>query len=205
MASGDPTLVPGTRVTPPKVIGLGARISVWIDFDVAEIPALLDALGDELARHGGSARINVRAIEPAPDVDPGDWRDHLVELRKMLDNVDRGATMRAHGRFDVLWPTVLARGVVHGAVGHAERRLGEARGANRAAARAALDAAEGAAGTSSRSTAAVWTRCGYATARGAIRHATVRALELLAASALTPCPAVPRHDPGLARGDAQST
>ena len=142
MASDDRMLVPATRVTPPKVIGLGAPISVRIDFDPAEIPALLDALGDELARHGGSARINGRTIESTPGVDPADWREHLGELHTMLDDVQRAAGMRTHGRFDVLWPTAVARGVLHGAVGHAERRLAQASDGDVPAARAALAAAE---------------------------------------------------------------
>jgi hypothetical protein len=38
----------------------------------------------------------------------------------------RAAKTRTHGRFDVLWPTVLARDVVRGAVAHAERRAAAA-------------------------------------------------------------------------------
>jgi hypothetical protein len=47
-----------------KVIGLGAPTSVWIYFEIAEIPALIDAIGDEFARHGGSAQIDGRTLEP---------------------------------------------------------------------------------------------------------------------------------------------
>lgn len=80
-----------TNATPPKVIGMGAPISVWIYFEVSEIPALLDALGDELARHGCPAPINGRTVEPKTDVDPADWRYHVGELQRMLGDVE-GAT-----------------------------------------------------------------------------------------------------------------
>jgi hypothetical protein len=39
----------GGDSSPPKVLGLGAPISVWIYFEVVEIPALVDAIDDEIA------------------------------------------------------------------------------------------------------------------------------------------------------------
>jgi hypothetical protein len=126
--------------TPPKVIGLGAPTSVWIYFEIAEIPALIDAIGDEFARHGGSAQIHGRTVEPRAGVDPTDWRYHVGELQRMLGDVEQAAETRVHGRFDVLWPTVMAHGVVHGAVGHAERRATAA--GDEVAARDALAAAQ---------------------------------------------------------------
>jgi hypothetical protein len=97
----------GGNVTPPKVVGLGAPISVWIYFEVSEIPALDDAIRDELARH--AAR-------------PDGWNDHIAELRRMLADVEQARATRCAGRFDVVWPTMLAHRVVHGAVSHAQRR-----------------------------------------------------------------------------------
>jgi len=129
--------------TPPKVIGLGAPTSVWIYFEIAEIPALIDAIGDvALARHGGSAQIDGRTVEPEAGVDPTDWRYHVGELQRMLGDVEHAAETRVHGRFDVLWPTVMAHGVVHDAVGHAERRATAATTGDTAAAREALTAAK---------------------------------------------------------------
>jgi len=128
--------------TPPKVIGLGAPTSVWIYFEMAEIPALIDAIGDQLARHGGAAQIDGRTVEPEAGVNPTDWRYHVGELQRMLGDVEHAAETRAHGRFDVLWPTVMAHGVVHGAAGHAERRAAAAAVGDEAAARDALAAAQ---------------------------------------------------------------
>jgi len=94
-------------------------------------------------RHGGSARIDGRSVEPqAAGVDPTDWRYHVGELQRMLGDVERAAETRVHGRFDVLWPTVMAHGVVHGAIGHAERRAAAAAAGDEAAARDALAAAQ---------------------------------------------------------------
>jgi hypothetical protein len=127
--------------TPPKAVGMGAPTSMWIYFEIAEIPALLDAIGDELARYGGAARVDGRTVEPEAGVDPRDWRDHVGELQRMLGDVEHAADTRAHGRFDVLWPTVMARGVVHGAVRHANRRVATASRDEQSAAREALAAA----------------------------------------------------------------
>lgn len=132
----------GASTTPPKVIGLGAPISVWIYFEISEIPALLDAIGDELARHGCSAQTNGRTVEPKSGVDPADWRYQTGELRRMLGDVEQAAQTRAHGCFDVLWPTVLTHGVLHRATGHAERRVAEAADTDRAAVREPLAAAQ---------------------------------------------------------------
>jgi len=131
-----------TNATPPKVIGMGAPISVWIYFARLEIPALLDALGDELARHGCAAQINGRSVEPRSGVDPADWRYQVSELQRMLGDVKAATPKYPRSRFDVLWPTVMAHGVVHGAIAHAERRVAEAGTGNDAAAREALAAAQ---------------------------------------------------------------
>lgn len=131
-----------TGATPPKVIGLGTPISVWIYFEVSEIPALLDAIGDELARRGCSAQINGRTVEPKAGVDPAAWRYQIDELQRMLGDVEGATSKYSHRRFDVLWPTVMAHGVVHGALAHAERRAADAAARDVAAARAALAAAE---------------------------------------------------------------
>lgn len=127
---------------PPKAIGMGAPTSMWIYFEIVEIPALLDAIGDELARHGGAARIDGRAVEPEADVDPRDWRYHVGELQRMLGDVEHAAETRAHGRFDVLWQTVMAHGVVHRAADHAERRAAAAGTDEQSAAQEALAAAQ---------------------------------------------------------------
>jgi hypothetical protein len=129
------------EATPPKAIGMGAPTSMWIYFEIAEIPALLDAIADELARYGGAARIDGRTIEPEAGVDPRDRRYHVGELQRMLGDVEHAADTRAHGRFDVLWPTVMAHGVVHAAVRHADRRAAAASSDEQSAAREALAAA----------------------------------------------------------------
>lgn len=127
---------------PPKAIGMGAPTSMWIYFEIVEIPALLDAIGDELARHGGAARIDGRTVEPEAGVEPRDWRYHAGELQRMLGDVEHAAETRAHGRFDVLWPTVMAHGVVRRAVAHAERRAAAAGTDELSTAREALAAAQ---------------------------------------------------------------
>lgn len=120
MAS-DPQAGSRAVPTPPKVIGLGAPISVWIYFEVSEIPAVLDAIRDQLAEYAERPAPN--GTRPADDGDaPGAWSDHIGELEQMLAAVERAQATHAHGRFDVVWPTMLAHGVVHGAVGHARRR-----------------------------------------------------------------------------------
>ena len=127
MASDDRGRAAATT-PPPKAIGLGAPTSMWIYFEIVEIPALIDAIGDELARHGGAARIDGRTVEPEAGVDPRDWRYHVGELQRMLGDVEQAAETRVHGRFDVLWPTVMAHGVVarRGRPRRAARRRGGA-------------------------------------------------------------------------------
>jgi hypothetical protein len=125
----------------PKVIGLGAPISVRISFEIAEIPALIDAIDDQLGRYGAPPQRNDRGRGPARDPHAVEWSDHIGELRRMRAHMEHAA---AHGpeRFDVVWPTVLAHDVVHGAVGHAERCAAAADAVDGAAARDALAAAQ---------------------------------------------------------------
>lgn len=121
----------------PKVIGLGAPISVRISFEIAEIPALIDAIDDQLGRYGAPPQRNGRG--PAPDPHAAEWSDHIGELRRMRAHVEHA---RQPERFDVVWPTVLAHDVVHGAIGHAERRAAAATAGDAAAAQDALAAAQ---------------------------------------------------------------
>ncbi len=116
----------GENRMPPKVVGLGAPISVWIYFDVSETRALAAAIGDELTRYG----------------DRREWVDQTNELGRMLADIEQTRARRAAGRFDVVWPTVLAHAVVRGAVGHARRLLDGAPPGEVATARLALTAAE---------------------------------------------------------------
>jgi hypothetical protein len=116
------------------VLGLGAPISVWIYFEVVEIPALVDAIDDEIA--GYSARGQANGSGPA-------CSDHVGELRRMRAELTAAqAAHKSAGRVAVIWPTVLAHGVVHGAARHAQRRAEEATSADAPAARAALSAAQ---------------------------------------------------------------
>ena len=124
---------PGSDGSPSKVLGLGAPISVWIYFEVVEIPALVDAIDDEIA--GYNARGPANGSGPA-------WSDHIGELRRMRAELTAAQAARSAGRVDVIWPTVLAHGVVHGAARHAQRRAEEAKSADEPAARAALSAAQ---------------------------------------------------------------
>ena len=124
-----------------KVIGLGAPVSVLVYLEVAEIPALKDAIADQVAHHGGSAQIDGRTVQPEAGVDPTAWRDHVGELRRMLGDVERGPKSAIDGRFSVLWPSSMAYDVIHGALAHAEQRASTAGDADAAAARAALAAA----------------------------------------------------------------
>lgn len=137
MTTGSPSATP-----PPKVVGMGAPISVWIYFEVSEIPALIDAIGDERARYRHEPQIGGPTVEPEPRVDPAAWRDHVGELERMLGDLEQAAKTRTHGRFDVLWPTALANGVLRGAIGHAERRVAAAVASDATAARDALAAAQ---------------------------------------------------------------
>jgi hypothetical protein len=122
---GEPRGRAGVSPT-AKVIGLGAPTSVRILFELAEVPALLDAIGDELARYGCASEIRGRTLRADSAVDPADWRYHVAELHRMLGDIERAAEPRyAFDRVDVLWPTVLARGVLHRAVAHGERRAQE--------------------------------------------------------------------------------
>lgn len=127
MATDHPRGLSG-NAAPPKVVGLGAPISVWIYFDVSEIPALVDAIDDELARYGASAQRDGRPARLQTGRDPSNWSNHIGELHRMLADVQRAAATTTR-RFDVVWRTVMAHAIVHGAVRHAERR------ADRAAAR----------------------------------------------------------------------
>lgn len=126
-----------------KVIGLGAPTSVRMFLELSEVPSLLDALGDELARHGCGSHIKGRDVEREADVDPAGWRYHASELQRMLGDIEHASEPRyPFDRIEVLWPTVMAHGVVHGAVRHAERRAAEAIGAAGDAAAATLGAAQ---------------------------------------------------------------
>ena len=126
-------------------------------------------IGDE-SRPVTAARpgINVRAVEPAAVSIPATGAYHVGELRRC--SVMSTAAARACASARALRRPLAdgpALGVVHGAVGHAERRPGAAAAAPpRAAARDALDAAQRSSATSRRSTAAVWTRSGYERRRG---------------------------------------
>ena len=119
-----------TNGVPPKVVGLGAPISVWIYFDVIEIPAVAAAIADELARYSDPRETN------------GDWADHAHELRSMRADIELASASRVAGRFGVTWPTALAHPVVRDAVAHAQRRLAGASPEDAVAARLALAAAE---------------------------------------------------------------
>jgi hypothetical protein len=107
---------------PEKVIGLGAPTSVWILFELPEVPALLDAIGDELGRYGCGPD---RTETAKNDADPTGWQYHVAELHRMLGDLE-GALEPDYlsDRVDVLWPTVLAHEVLQAAVSHAERRAG---------------------------------------------------------------------------------
>jgi hypothetical protein len=129
----------GEHPAATKVVGLGAPISVRIRFKASEIQALCDAIDGELDGYGAASHRDGHVAVPD---DAAEHRDHIEELRRMLDDVQRAAITNARGGFEVLWPTVLARGVVHGAFGHAQRRAGRARAQEVAAAREALAAAE---------------------------------------------------------------
>jgi hypothetical protein len=143
MAS-DRAAAAAARVAAPKAIGLGAPTSMRIFFERCEIPALIDAIAEVLARHGGAVRVDGRTVEPEDGVDPRGWRVHVGELYRMLGDVEDAAADRAwrYDRFDVLWPTVLALDVVRGAVAHAELRLAAAAADELPTARGALAAAQ---------------------------------------------------------------
>ena len=121
---------PADNSAPPKVVGLGAPISVWIYFDVIEIPAVAAAIAEELDRYSDRGNAN------------GEWADHADELRSMLADIELASASRVTGRFDVVWPTVLAHSVLRGAVAHAQRRLVGAAPHEVGSARLALAAAE---------------------------------------------------------------
>jgi hypothetical protein len=73
------------------------------------------------------------------------WGDHISELQRIRAELTRAETNCVAGCVDVIWPTVLAHGVMHGAARHAQRRADEAgpgRGPAAEAARAALAAAQ---------------------------------------------------------------
>jgi hypothetical protein len=118
---------------PPKVLGLGAPISVQIAVEATEIPALIEAIEDELAHYAHRAR--------SRDEDGEGWSDHVDELRRMRAEL-QGAAAAGEASFDVVWPTVLAYDVVHGAVRHARHRVASAGAAGAAAAHEGLIAAE---------------------------------------------------------------
>jgi hypothetical protein len=137
---GDCTLSEN-RVAPPKVIGVGAPISVWISFEALEIPALAAAIGDQLTNHGASPQSCGHAGRPPADAEPRS-NDHIAQLQRMLADLEHAdAILTPPGRFDVVWRTALARHVVHGAVSHAKRRADDsAAGGGRRARRRARKA-----------------------------------------------------------------
>ena len=120
--TSDDDQPPADASAPTKVIGLGAPTSVRVFLEVAEVPALLCAIGDELARHGCASDIRGRALTADVDVEPADWRYHVAELHRMLGDIEAATKPEyAFDRVEVLWPTVLAHRVLDGAVDHAER------------------------------------------------------------------------------------
>jgi hypothetical protein len=96
------------NATSAKVIGLGAPTSVRMILELSEVPSLLNALGDELARHGCGSQIKGRHVESESDLDPADWRYHASELYRMLGDIERASEPRyAFDHIEVLWPTVM--------------------------------------------------------------------------------------------------
>lgn len=93
---------------PMKVVGLGAPVSMAITFHPCEVAVLADAVRGELA-----------AYEQRDPDERGAWADHLGELRAMLD-IDARPPRK---QFEVVWPTVLAYGVVQRALRLALERV----------------------------------------------------------------------------------
>lgn len=86
---------------PDKVVGFGRPASVAINFHPCEVGTLIEAVEEELSDY------EQRSTEE------GGWVDHIGELRAMLDDI---AARRSRREFRVIWPTVLAHGVVHRAM-----------------------------------------------------------------------------------------
>lgn len=115
---------------PSKVVGLGAPISVRIFLEPSEIPVLLAAIDEEVAGYARRAQLGAASPERNDD----GWIHHIGELARMRTDVDVATAME----LVVVWPTVLALGVVHRAFELAERRAETDRSPT---ARAALAAA----------------------------------------------------------------
>lgn len=96
---------------PLKVVGLGAPVSMAITFHPCEAAVLADAVRGELAAY------------EQRDPSDGAWADHIGELRAMLADIDARPTRR---QFEVVWPTVLAHGVVQRALRLALGRVHDA-------------------------------------------------------------------------------
>ena len=102
-----------------KVVGLGAPICVWIQFEACEAHALTSAIIDELALYlvrkdaHEATRVDVTGGEDG-------WDAHIAELRRMGADVER-ARASTRTRFEVVWPTLLAHEVLRRVMTHAER------------------------------------------------------------------------------------
>ena len=67
------------EATPPKAVGMGAPTSMWIYFEIAEIPALIDAIADEWP--GTAAPRGSTGGPSSPRRRrPAGWRYHVGEL-----------------------------------------------------------------------------------------------------------------------------
>lgn len=97
-----------------KVVGLGAPISVRIVLEPFELSVFRAAIDEEVTGYTTRAEPGASSQDRNGD----GWDDHTDELARMRADLD-GAAER---EVVVVWPTVLAYGVVRRAVELAERR-----------------------------------------------------------------------------------
>jgi hypothetical protein len=108
---GPPTPAREFSCQRPKVVGLGAPVSVRIYFEAREEPVLRHVLDSLIESDGRSQR-------KASD-------EELGELLHMRRDV-AASSERADAAASVVWPTALAHGVLHQAVAQAGDQLHDA-------------------------------------------------------------------------------
>jgi hypothetical protein len=101
----------------PKVVGLGAPISVRIQLEASEVTVIRSRILLELDDHALQAPN--AACGTAATV--AEWAEEVETLERMLRALDRHNA----GTVEVLWPTSVAHDILRGALNDALHELGE--------------------------------------------------------------------------------
>jgi hypothetical protein len=101
----------------PKVVGLGAPISVRIQLEASEVTVIRGRILLELDHHA----LRAPSAACGTTATATEWAEDVETLETMLRALDRHDA----GAVEVLWPTTVAHDILQDALGDALRELGE--------------------------------------------------------------------------------